>query len=94
VENSIYIHPEFTGRGIGTRLLPSLVAECEIRDLRPMIAVVGDSINLPSIQLHERCGFRTVGVLRAFGYKHDRWLDSVRLQKPLGHGDSAPPVRS
>ena len=92
VENSIYIHPEFTGRGIGKRLLPALVAECEIRDLRQMIAVVGDSTNLASIQLHERCGFRTIGVLRSVGYKHGRWLDSVLLQKSLGSGDNVPPA--
>jgi L-amino acid N-acyltransferase YncA len=94
VENSIYIHPEFTGRGIGTRLLPALVAECESRDLRQMIAVVGDSSNLPSIQLHERCGFQTIGVLRSVGYKHGRWLNSVLLQRFLGQGDSVPPARS
>lgn len=91
VENSIYIHPEFIGRGIGKRLLSALVAECEFRDLRQMIAVVGDSANLQSIQLHERCGFQTVGVLRSVGYKHGRWLDSVLLQKSLGRGDAVPP---
>jgi L-amino acid N-acyltransferase YncA len=70
------------------------VAECEIRDLRQMIAVVGDSANLPSIQLHERCGFQLVGVLRAVGYKHGRWLDSVLLQRSLGQGALVPPARS
>ena len=92
VENSIYIHSEFTGRGIGKRLLPALLTECEVRDLRQMIAVVGDSANVPSIQLHERCGFRTVGVFRSIGYKHGRWLDSVVLQKSLGRGDTVPPA--
>ena len=93
VENSIYIHPEFTGRGIGKRLLPAVVTECEIRDLRQMIAVVGDSTNLASIRLHERCGFQMVGVLRSVGYKHGRWLDSVLLQKAIGRGDTVPPSR-
>lgn len=92
VENSIYIHPEFTGRGIGKRLLPALVAECETRDLRQMIAAVGDSANLASIRLYERYGFRTVGVLRSVGYKHGHWLDSVLLQKNLGPGDTAAPT--
>jgi len=91
VENSIYMCPDFIGRGIGKVLLRKLVDECETRDLRQMIAVVGDSGNVASVQLHERCGFRTVGVLRSVGYKHGRWLDTVLLQKTLGRGDTAPP---
>jgi L-amino acid N-acyltransferase YncA len=93
VENSIYMRPDFIGRGIGGQLLRMLIEECEVRDLRQMIAVVGDSANLASIQLHERCGFRTVGVLRSVGYKHGRWLDTVLLQKVLGRGDTGPPSR-
>jgi L-amino acid N-acyltransferase YncA len=93
VENSIYIHPERVGQRVGTLLLPALVAECEARDLRQMIAVVGDSANLASIRLHERCGFQTIGMLRSVGYKHGRWLDSVLLQRSLGNGDTSPPAR-
>ncbi|MDR3535198.1 MAG: GNAT family N-acetyltransferase [Acetobacteraceae bacterium] len=90
VENSIYLRPDLLGRGIGRALLTALVAACEALDLRQMVAVVGDSANLASIQLHERCGFRQVGVLQAVGWKHGRWLDSVLLQRALGHGDAAP----
>ena len=94
VENSIYIDPELTGRGIGKRLLPALIAECETLDLRQMIAVVGDSANTASIRLHEQCGFELIGTLRSVGYKHGRWLDSVLLQRSLGRGDTAPPSRA
>lgn len=94
VENSIYIRNDQTNRGIGGILLPVLIAACETRDLRQMIAVVGDSANLPSIRLHERHGFRLVGVLRSVGHKHGRWLDSVLLQKSLGSGGTTPPDRS
>ncbi len=92
VENSIYLRPDTVGQGIGRLLLPALVAECEARDLRQMIAVIGDSGNTASIRLHESCGFRMVGVLEAVGYKLGRWLDSVLMQRRLGQGPSAPPL--
>lgn len=92
VENSIYLRPDTVGQGIGRLLLPALVAECEARDLRQMVAVIGDSANIASIRLHEACGFRMVGVLEAVGYKLGRWLDSVLMQRRLGQGPSAPPL--
>jgi L-amino acid N-acyltransferase YncA len=92
VENSIYLHPDSIGRGLGKRLLLSLIEACEARDYRQMIAVVGDSANLPSIRLHQSCGFRLVGTLESVGFKLDRWLDSVFLQRSLGRGNSAAPA--
>ncbi len=92
VENSVYLRPDSMGRGIGVMLLQALITECEALGLRQVVAVVGDSANAASIRLHERLGFRRVGVLRAVGYKHGRWLDSVLLQRALGAGDTAPPV--
>jgi L-amino acid N-acyltransferase YncA len=93
VENSIYLRPDLVGRGIGRRLLTALVGACEALDLRQMVAVVGDSANLASIRLHERCGFRTVGVLQSVGWKHGKWLDTVLLQRTLASGDSSLPGR-
>lgn len=93
VEDSIYLAPTAAGRGIGTRLLGALMAECTARGFRQMMALVGDSANIPSIRLHERHGFRTVGTLQSVGYKHGRWLDVVLLQCTLGSGDSTPPDR-
>ncbi len=91
VENSVYLRPDAIGRGIGRRLLEALIGDCEARGYRQMIAVVGDSGNMASIRLHERAGFRLVGVLRSVGFKHGRWLDTVLLQRALGPGDGAPP---
>lgn len=90
-ENSVYVRPETIGQGIGTALLRTLIVECEALGLRQMVAVVGDSGNTASIRLHERCGFRLVGVLEAVGYKHGQWLDSVLLQRTLGPGKDTPP---
>lgn len=92
VEDSIYLHPDAIGQGIGRRLLAALIEACAARGFRQMIAVVGDSGTIPSIRLHEAMGFRVVGVLRAVGHKHGRWLDSVLLQRALGPGDAAPPM--
>jgi L-amino acid N-acyltransferase YncA len=91
VENSIYIAPNMHRRGIGRVLLDRLIAECEARGYRLMIAVIGDSAQTPSIELHRAAGFKLVGALEGVGYKFDRWLDSVLMQRPLGKGRSAPP---
>jgi len=91
VENSVYVHPDATGRRIGHRLLAALIDACEARGLRQMVAVVGDSANFASIRVHEKLGFHRVGVLTNVGYKHDRWLDSVLLQRELGDGARTPP---
>ncbi|NEL41070.1 MAG: phosphinothricin acetyltransferase, partial [Xanthomonas perforans] len=53
--------------------------------------VIGDADNLASRRLHERFGFRTVGVFTGIGRKHGRWLDGVQMQRALGSGDTAPP---
>jgi len=94
VENSVYLRPDAVGRGIGRRLLTALVAACEQCGLRQMVAVVGDSANEASIRLHEKLGFRRVGVLRDVGHKHGVWLDSVLLQRSLGPGSTVPPGRA
>ena len=76
VEDSIYVHPECRRLGVGTQLLTSLIAECDLRGFREII------------KLHEHCGFRHVGVLKNVGYKFDRWLDSVLMQRTLAGGDT------
>jgi phosphinothricin acetyltransferase len=91
VENSVYLRPDAVGRGIGGNLLAALIAACERCGLRQMVAVVGDSAYEASIRLHEKLGFRRVGVLRDVGYKHGMWLDRVLLQRSLGAGSAAPP---
>lgn len=91
VEDSIYVRADMTGRGVGALLLGELIAACEQRGYRQIIAMVGDSASIASIRLHERYGFSRIGTLRSVGYKHGRWLDSELLQRALGSGDRAPP---
>ena len=86
LEHSIYVHHEFTGRGIGRTLLGTLIDACERVDARQLIAVIGDSANVASIAMHTACGFTHSGTLHAVGFKFGRWLDIVLMQRALGAG--------
>jgi phosphinothricin acetyltransferase len=83
VEDSIYVAPEAHRRGVGALLLNNLVARCAAAGMKQLIAVIGDSGNLPSVALHQRCGFRHVGVMSDVGFKRGRWLDTVIMQRAL-----------
>ncbi len=93
VENSIYIAPTAQGLGLGSLLLAALIASCTERGFRQMIAVIGDGTgaSLGSRRLHEKAGFRLIGVAERVGFKHGRWLDQMLMQKELGEGDRTPP---
>lgn len=90
VEDSVYLAPEAIGRGFGRLLLAELLARCEAAGARQMLAVIGDSANAGSIGVHRALGFAPVGTMKAAGWKFDRWLDVVVMQKSLGLGASAP----
>jgi L-amino acid N-acyltransferase YncA len=92
VEDSIYIDPTMQRRGIGRALLQRLLAEAEAEGFRQMVAVIGDSGQTASIELHKTLGFRMAGSFEAVGYKFGRWLDSVMMQKPLGKGATSAPL--
>src|ERR1700753_492584 len=91
VENSIYLSPSIQRRGIGLQLMLALLAECEARGYRQMIAVIGDSANAGSIGVHTRCGFQMIGTHPDVGLKFGRWLDIVMMQRPLGEGAATVP---
>jgi phosphinothricin acetyltransferase len=91
VEDSVYIAPAAQGRGLGRLLLEALIAESETRGYRQMIAVIGDSAQHASIALHTALGFRLIGTFEAVGFKFDRWLDTVLMQRPLGLGAEPKP---
>jgi len=90
VEDSIYIHPDSHGQGIGKALLTRLIDECTALGYRQMVAVIGDSANAGSVGLHRSCGFHHAGILKAVGWKFGRWIDSVLMQRSLGDGASQP----
>lgn len=93
VENSVYVADWARRRGVASRLLAALIDACEQREFRQMIAIIGDSANAASVELHRKAGFRVVGTLESVGYKFGRWLDTVIMQRSLGAGAVAEPGR-
>ena len=83
LEDSVYIHPEHVGRGVGALLLTHLIPACKEWGCRQLVAVIGDSENTASVRVHEKLGFQHSGVLRSVGFKFDRWIDTVFMQLPL-----------
>jgi len=81
-EDSIYVHPEKTGRGVGKALLGQLLEQSAERGFRTIVAVIGGA-EPASIALHRALGFREAGRLEAVGFKFGRWLDSVYMQREL-----------
>ncbi len=91
LEDSVYLADGLGGRGLGRLLLTELIARCEDTGARQMLAVIGGIANAGSIGLHRALGFEHVGTTRAVGWKFDRWLDVVFMQRSLGFGASTPP---
>ncbi len=90
VEDSIYLAPNMEGRGLGRALLAELMTRCQQAGMRKMVAVIGDSANAGSIGLHRALGFDLIGTMAACGWKFERWLDIVIMERALGLGHSTP----
>ena len=83
VENAIYLGPAATGKGLGKALLGELIERSRAAGLKDMIAVIADKGAEASIAMHEKFGFKEVGHMGKVGFKFDRWLGSVLMQKSL-----------
>ena len=91
-EDSIYVAPGTQRQGLGHDLLTELCRQAEAAGVRKMLAVIGDSGNAGSIGLHAAQGFTPIGTVRSCGWKFNRWLDVVLMEKPLGAGDHTAPA--
>jgi L-amino acid N-acyltransferase YncA len=91
LENSIYLHHDARGQGLGRLLLAELLTRCEAQGARQMLAVIGDSANAASVALHRSQGFAHVGTFKDVGHKLGQWRDVVLMQRMLGPGASLPP---
>ncbi len=83
VEDTIYLAPGRTGRGLGRALLGALLDAARAAGARQVIAVVADGGDGSSVRLHGASGFVEAGRLRSVGFKHGRWLDTLLLQADL-----------
>ena len=93
-EDSIYLAASAHRKGLGRLLLIELMAQAERSGVRKLIAVIGDSANLGSIGVHKACGFQSVGVLANCGWKFERWLDVVLMDRVIGLGSTQAPAQS
>ncbi len=74
LESTIYLHPDYVGKGIGTRLYSALISKVKESGYHALIG----GISLPnpaSIALHEKMGFQKIGHFREVGFKFDKWID-------------------
>ncbi|UFS60018.1 GNAT family N-acetyltransferase [Subtercola endophyticus] len=83
VEDSIYLGPAATGKGLGKALMKELLARSKAAGVKEVLAVIVDKGAEGSIRLHESLGFKEVGRLGKVGFKFNRWLGTVLLQKHL-----------
>jgi phosphinothricin acetyltransferase len=83
VENSIYLGPAATGKGLGKALMAELLTRAKAVGIKEVLAVIADQGAEASLKMHEGFGFKEVGRLGRVGFKFNRWLGTVMLQKSL-----------
>ena len=83
-ENTIYVHDKYTRKGIGYQLLKELLfVSKNNKNIKLIVAVIGSIDSKGSLKLHEKLGFEKTGVLKKIGFKNNKWIDSIFLQKNL-----------
>ena len=83
VENSIYLGPASTGKGLGKALLGALIEKSKEAGLKEIIAVIADKGAEASIAIHRQFGFVEGGHMGKVGFKFNRWIGTVLMQKSL-----------
>ncbi len=83
VEESVYVSKNYHGLGIGKKLLCELISQCKNKGYHQMLAVIAGTDNEASIKFHQNLGFKKSGVLEKFGFKFNKWIDTVLMQREL-----------
>ena len=90
-EDSVYVAPGEQGRGVGQALLEELVARSEAEGLWMLQTSIFPE-NVASLALHQRCGFRLVGVRERIAQLDGVWRDTVLLERRAGAVPSQSPT--
>jgi L-amino acid N-acyltransferase YncA len=80
IEHSVYVRPGQHRRGIGAALLAALIASADEAGIWTIQSGVFPE-NTASLRLHQRAGFRTVGIRERIGRHHGRWRDVVFIER-------------
>ena len=83
VENSIYLRAASPGKGLGRVLMGELITASKAAGLKEIIAVIADKGAEASIKMHRDFGFKEIGRMGKVGFKFERWLGTVLMQKSL-----------
>jgi len=83
-EHSIYVDPNFINNGYGNKILKELIKICrKVRKIKNLIAVIGGKNNFASVEIHKKNGFNYIGTIKNAGFKKNKWIDSIYMQKRL-----------
>ena len=83
-ENTIYVHNNYLKQGIGFKLLKQLITSSKTnKDIKKIVAVIGSIDSIGSIKVHKKLGFKNCGKLKKIGFKKNRWIDCIIMQKDL-----------
>jgi L-amino acid N-acyltransferase YncA len=88
-EDTVYVAPEQTGKGVGRLLLDAVLEDCRKAGVEQVIAVIADTGEPAAEALHRSVGFTEVGRLVKVGYKHGQWIDTVLMQLSLESSDES-----
>jgi phosphinothricin acetyltransferase len=82
MEHSIYVQHDHRRKGIAKALMPFIIDKARAAGVHTLIGGI-DAENEVSINFHQQFGFEKVAHIKEAGYKFDRWLDLVFMQKLL-----------
>ena len=81
-ENTIYVHNEHINQSIGSKLLKELInISKKNKNIKIIVAVISSVDSEGSIKIHKKLGFKKSGILKKIGFKNNKWIDSIFLQK-------------